>query len=94
MHGQMHLLVVMQVAGLQRSLKYGARIPMDSSRSLSGCLAQIYRTEGLRGLYKGSLPSIIKAAPAAAVTFSAYELALRMLLGAQHVGMRLLHEHE
>ena len=81
------------MAGLQRSLTYGARVPADVGRSLPRCLAQIYRTEGVRGLYKGSTPSILKAAPAAAVTFSAYELALRSLLSMQHASQELLTEH-
>lgn len=51
---------------------------------------QIYRTEGLRGLYKGSVPSIIKAAPVAAVTFTAYEMALRALLSIEQAGEQLL----
>lgn len=65
----------MQVAGLQRSLGYGARIPVNT-RSLPAILAAIWAAEGARGLYKGVLPSIIKAAPSAAVTLSAYEFFL------------------
>jgi solute carrier family 25 thiamine pyrophosphate transporter 19 len=38
-------------------------------------LGQILRSEGWHGLYKGIVPSTIKAAPAGAVTFVAYELA-------------------
>lgn len=64
-----------QVAGLQRSLGYGARIPVNT-RSLPAVLAAIWAAEGARGLYKGALPSIIKAAPSAAVTLSAYEVFL------------------
>ena len=69
-----------QVAGLQRSLAYGARVPATIIRSLPDCLAQIYRTEGLRGLYKGSTLSIVKAAPAAAVTLAVYEFVSGYLL--------------
>lgn len=36
-------------------------------------LYQILQTEGWGGLYKGIVPSIIKAAPAGAVTFVVYE---------------------
>lgn len=79
-----------QVAGLQRSLSYGARVPQDIGRSLPACLSIIFRKEGIRGLYKGALPSIIKAAPAAAVTFSAYEAALKALDQVQHVSHDLL----
>lgn len=69
-----------QVAGLQRSIKYGQRVSEEACRqSLPGLLRSIYVQEGLRGLYKGALPSIMKAAPAAAVTFAAYEVVLRLL---------------
>jgi len=68
-----------QVAGLQRSIAYGARVMPESVMSLPACLAQMYSSEGLRGLYKGSLPSILKAAPSAAVTFTAYEFVLGAL---------------
>ena len=37
-------------------------------------LRQILQLEGWHGLYKGIVPSTIKAAPAGAVTFAAYEL--------------------
>jgi solute carrier family 25 thiamine pyrophosphate transporter 19 len=73
-----------QVAGLPRSLKYGARIDQQLAvKPLFSCLAEIYSAEGIRGLWKGSIPSIIKAAPAAAVTFTAYEVLLSWLLAAQ-----------
>jgi solute carrier family 25 thiamine pyrophosphate transporter 19 len=48
-------------------------------KTLSSCLKAIWQKEGIRGLYKGSLPSIIKAAPSAAVTFSTYEFFLGTL---------------
>lgn len=72
-------VVPVQVAGLQRSLKYGARVQAESVKSLPACLQHIWRQEGLRGLYKGSLPSILKAAPSAAITFTAYEFILGAL---------------
>ena len=65
-------------------------MPPDIGRSLPACLANIYRREGVRGLYKGSIPSIIKAAPAAAVTFSAYEVALRAILSMQQASQEML----
>jgi len=68
-----------QVAGLQRSIVYGARIDASVTKSLGRCLYNIWKHEGLRGLYKGATPSILKAAPQAAVTFSVYELVLRKL---------------
>ena len=69
-----------QVAGLQRSLAYGARVEIGSLTSLPACLASIYGIEGLRGLYKGAVPSLIKAAPAAAITFTVYEAVLGCLV--------------
>ena len=63
-----------QVAGLPRSLRYGARVEGRlAARPLMACLAEIYAREGVAGLWKGSVPSIVKAAPAAALTFTAYE---------------------
>lgn len=37
-------------------------------------MQRILRLEGWAGLYKGIIPSTVKAAPAGAVTFVAYEL--------------------
>jgi solute carrier family 25 thiamine pyrophosphate transporter 19 len=72
-----------QVAGLQRSLSYGRRVDASlPARSLGQCLGDIWRREGVRGLWKGSVPSVVKAAPAAAVTFVAYEAVAAWLLAA------------
>lgn len=54
---------------------------MDSVQSLGKCMAEILKREGLQGLYKGALPSVLKAAPSAAVTFAAYSYILQMLAG-------------
>lgn len=56
--------------------RYGARISRDAVKSLRLCLQQIWQREGIKGFYKGSLPSIIKAAPSAAVTFATYEFVI------------------
>ena len=68
-----------QIAGLPRSQAYGARVSQEAVRSLPACLHQIWVREGIRGLFKGSTPSVIKAAPAAATTFATYELIMRFL---------------
>lgn len=68
------------MASLQRAPVYGAPVTKKLVRSLAGCLRDIWAQEGVRGLYKGSLPSVMKAAPAAAATFTAYELLMRILL--------------
>lgn len=57
--------------------RYGARIPQDAVKSLRLCLTHMWKQEGVKGFYKGSLPSIIKAAPSAAVTFATYEFVIR-----------------
>ncbi|KAK2080925.1 hypothetical protein QBZ16_000779 [Prototheca wickerhamii] len=57
------------------------RVRADAAaRGLRACLAEIYAREGLRGLYKGVGPSVLKAGPSAAITFAAYEVALRWIL--------------
>lgn len=69
-----------QVAGLQRSMSYGRRIPKSASTSLLRCMADIARNEGLIGFYKGALPSVLKAAPSAAITFACYDFIFTSLL--------------
>lgn len=73
-------LLLLQVAGLQRAAAYGESIPLTVVRSLPGCIMQIYSREGLKGLYKGASLSIVKAAPASAITLTVYEfLAIRLI---------------
>ncbi|KAF3790352.1 Mitochondrial thiamine pyrophosphate carrier [Nymphaea thermarum] len=62
-----------QIEGLQRHPKYGARVENWAYQSMWHALRRIGGAEGWAGLYKGIFPSIIKAAPAGAVTFAAYE---------------------
>lgn len=52
-------------------------------KTLPQCLAHIFRHEGAAGLWKGSIPSIVKAAPSAAITFTAYEAILRWMAASQ-----------
>ncbi|KAF2310973.1 hypothetical protein GH714_018618 [Hevea brasiliensis] len=60
-----------QIRGLQRHPKYGERV--ENYRNMLDALRRIFQAEGWAGLYKGIVPSTIKAAPAGAVTFVAYE---------------------
>ena len=69
-----------QVAGLARSLQYGARISTTQYKGLADCLLKIAMQEGPGGLFKGVVPSVAKAAPAAAITFTTYELVATALL--------------
>uniref|UniRef100_A0A9I9DNN7 Mitochondrial thiamine diphosphate carrier 2-like n=1 Tax=Cucumis melo TaxID=3656 RepID=A0A9I9DNN7_CUCME len=63
-----------QVEGLQRHPRYGARVEQHAYRNMFDALRRILKKEGTAGLYKGIIPSTVKAAPAGAVTFVAYEI--------------------
>ncbi|RMY07999.1 hypothetical protein D0866_14818 [Hortaea werneckii] len=71
----------LQVQGPHRA-KYvgGAKMP-EYQRGVAGTLGMIVRREGWRGLYRGLAVSLIKAAPASAVTMWSYERALHLLQG-------------
>jgi solute carrier family 25 carnitine/acylcarnitine transporter 20/29 len=43
------------------------------------CLRVTLKTEGLQGLYRGSIPCMLRAAPVNAATFVAYEFAMNLL---------------
>lgn len=73
------LCLFLQVEGLMRDLRYGARIEARSYKGMSHAIRRILAEEGLKGLYKGTLPSIVKAAPNAAITFYVYESTVRWL---------------
>ncbi|KAJ8560436.1 hypothetical protein K7X08_022296 [Anisodus acutangulus] len=62
-----------QIEGLHRHPRYGARLEPRAYRNMYDGLSRILLEEGWSGLYKGIIPSIVKAAPAGAVTFVAYE---------------------
>lgn len=62
-----------QIEGLQRHPRYGARVETHAYRNMYDALQRIMQKEGWAGLYKGIVPSIVKAAPAGAVTFVAFE---------------------
>ncbi|KAJ4722202.1 Mitochondrial carrier protein [Melia azedarach] len=64
-----------QIEGLQRHPKYGARVDPRAYRNMLDAIRRILQAEGWAGLYKGIVPSTVKAAPAGAVTFVAYEFA-------------------
>ena len=58
---------------------YGAHIQSKAYKNMLDCLQRIVANEGWTGLYKGMLPSVLKAAPAAAITFAMYEILIREL---------------
>ncbi|OIV95216.1 hypothetical protein TanjilG_21606 [Lupinus angustifolius] len=63
-----------QIEGLQRHPRYGATVEHRAYTNMLDALRRILQAEGCAGLYKGIVPSTVKAAPAGAVTFVAYEL--------------------
>uniref|UniRef100_A0ACD5XCV9 Uncharacterized protein n=1 Tax=Avena sativa TaxID=4498 RepID=A0ACD5XCV9_AVESA len=62
-----------QIEGLKRHPRYGARIESSAYKGMYHALKEIVVKEGVGGLYKGLFPSVVKSAPAGAVTFVAYE---------------------
>ncbi|KAK4796671.1 hypothetical protein SAY86_028997 [Trapa natans] len=64
-----------QIEGLQRHPKYGARVEHSAYKNMFDAIFRILQAEGWPGLYKGIVPSTVKAAPAGAVTFVVYEFA-------------------
>ncbi|SPJ73262.1 related to TPC1 - mitochondrial transport protein [Fusarium torulosum] len=67
-----------QVQGPARSQFVYQNIPEYSTAR--GAIRSIVRTEGLRGLYKGLTISLLKSAPASAVTLWTYEQSLNLML--------------
>ncbi|KAK2003981.1 mitochondrial carrier [Colletotrichum falcatum] len=48
-------------------------------KTMRDCFAQTYRGEGLRGFWKGIVPTLLRAMPVSAGTFATVELAMRAL---------------
>ncbi|KAM0296304.1 hypothetical protein HYE67_009011 [Fusarium culmorum] len=67
-----------QVQGPARSQYVYGNIPEYSTAR--GAIKTILRTEGFRGLYKGLTISLLKSAPASAVTLWTYEQSLKVML--------------
>lgn len=69
----LHYLLPLQINGLERHPKYGARVERSAYKNMFDAIYRILQSEGSAGLYKGIVPSVVKAAPAGAVTFVVYE---------------------
>lgn len=67
----------LQVQGPTRALYVHRNIP--EYRGVLNTINFIFKTQGLRGLYRGLTVSLVKAAPASAVTMWTYERALKLL---------------
>ncbi|KAL4786243.1 mitochondrial carrier domain-containing protein [Aspergillus varians] len=66
----------LQVQGPTRELYVHRNIP--EYRGVFNTVGSIFKTQGLRGLYRGLTVSLLKAAPASAVTMWTYERALKL----------------
>lgn len=69
-----------QVQGPTRSRYVHKNIPDYGRLGTVGTLRTILRREGARGLYRGLVVSLFKAAPASAVTIWTYERVLKLLV--------------
>lgn len=67
----------LQVQGPTRSMYVHTNIPLY--KGVVGTTKMILRREGVRGLYRGLPVSLLKAAPASAVTMWTYERTMKML---------------
>lgn len=68
----------LQVQGPMRSRYVHRNIPLYSG--VTSTLLNIWKNEGRRGMYRGLTVSLIKAAPASAVTMWTYERAMALML--------------
>ncbi|KAH8691956.1 mitochondrial carrier domain-containing protein [Talaromyces proteolyticus] len=72
----------LQVQGPHRSRYVHTNIP--EYRGVARTISVILKTQGARGLYRGLTVSLVKAAPASAVTMWTYERVLKMLQDVDH----------
>ncbi|KAK4989646.1 mitochondrial thiamine pyrophosphate transporter [Elasticomyces elasticus] len=70
----------LQVQGPSRTRYIHRNIPLYE-RGVLATIAEVARTEGRRGLYRGLSVSLMKAAPASAVTMWTYERAMTVMRG-------------
>lgn len=70
----------LQVQGPQRHMfVYGDRMATYEKQTMAEVVRQVVRKEGVLGLYRGLTVSLVKAAPASAVTMWTYERTMRVL---------------
>ncbi|KAF2467478.1 mitochondrial thiamine pyrophosphate carrier 1 [Lindgomyces ingoldianus] len=74
----------LQVQGPMRSRYVHRNIPLYNG--VASTLLQIWKIEGRRGMYRGLTVSLLKAAPASAVTMWTYEQAMAILLAMETLG--------
>jgi solute carrier family 25 (mitochondrial phosphate transporter), member 23/24/25/41 len=57
-------------------------LPFNSSErdTMNKLLIRVWRNEGVRGLYRGLLPNILKVVPAVSITYAVYETVKKKLI--------------
>ena len=65
----------------QHPIIAGCNIPVLSpTGGLTAYRVQILQTEGIRGFYRGCVTNLVRTTPAAAITFTSYEIISRNIL--------------
>jgi solute carrier family 25 phosphate transporter 23/24/25/41 len=61
-------------------------LPMDAANrdTMTQIFSRIWKNEGVRGLYRGLLPNIIKVVPAVSLSYVVYEHMKRLLVPKRH----------
>lgn len=67
---------------LVRTRLQAQEVPMDSKErdTMNKLLLRIWQNEGVRGLYRGLLPNIIKVVPAVSISYAVYETMKKRLI--------------
>jgi len=60
---------------LVRTRLQAQEVPMDSNKrdTMTTLMSRIWRNEGIRGMYRGLLPNMIKVVPAVSISYVVYE---------------------
>lgn len=60
---------------LIRTRLQAQEVPMDSNKrdTMTTLMSRIWRNEGIRGMYRGLLPNMIKVVPAVSISYVVYE---------------------
>lgn len=76
-------LITLPLDNAKKIMQVGGQFRTNNTNTYHGLvqvLARVWRMYGWRGLFRGALPSVMKAAPNSAITFSVYEAVKHLLL--------------
>ncbi|XP_063281548.1 mitochondrial thiamine pyrophosphate carrier [Pelobates fuscus] len=82
----------LQVGGFEQARQAFGEV--RTYRGLTDCLRRIRREEGLRGLFKGLSPSLLKAAVSTGLTFFSYEMFCSLFLNMKRVTENHTEQHK